>query len=392
MTTLYTNRPPPAVATSAQHLSQQCPSSDICYQLNIPAETASSGSGDVFFQISGSSSYSWIGLGQGSQMAGSNIFMVYADGNGNVTLSPRLGTGEVEPEYNTAMNVTLLEGSGIANGRMTANVKCSNCNQWNGGSMDFSDQSAEWIWAALSGDAIDSSSVSEGMKQHSAHGSFSWDMASAQGGAAANPFITTDGTPVSAPPAPLSPATQGPPSASDAMVLAHGAMAAIVFVALFPIGAIVIRIPGLKHAVWIHGAVQVFSYTVFVVAACLGIYIATIQEQLTAAHPIIGMVLLGVLFFQPFFGLVHHRLFKPKQQRTASSYAHIWLGRAAIPLGMINGGLGLQLAGPLSTSSIAAYGAIAGIMGVIYIAVAIWGDVRRRKDQQKLAQEKMEGA
>lgn len=60
-------------------------------------------------------------------MDGANIFMIYADSDKkNVTLSPRLGTGEVQPlhENGEDATVTLLSGSGISGGMMTANVKC----------------------------------------------------------------------------------------------------------------------------------------------------------------------------------------------------------------------------------------------------------------------------
>jgi hypothetical protein len=102
-----------------------CPSGGVCYAVNVPASTASTGTGDIYFQISGPSSLSWIGLGQGDQMAGSNIFMIYADAAGtNVTLSPRLGTGEQQPRADTTAEVTLLDGSGISNDMMVANVLC----------------------------------------------------------------------------------------------------------------------------------------------------------------------------------------------------------------------------------------------------------------------------
>ena len=59
-------------------------------------------------------------------MDGANIFVVYADASGsNVTLSPRLGKGEVQPNFDSASQVFLLEGSGIANNVMTANVRCT---------------------------------------------------------------------------------------------------------------------------------------------------------------------------------------------------------------------------------------------------------------------------
>jgi len=58
-------------------------------------------------------------------MAGSNFMIIYADGTGsNVTLSPRLASGNVQPTYNSAANMTLLAGSGISNGVMTANILC----------------------------------------------------------------------------------------------------------------------------------------------------------------------------------------------------------------------------------------------------------------------------
>lgn len=58
-------------------------------------------------------------------MKGSNIFVIYSSKDGkNITLSPRLGTGYVEPVYTANSKVTLLDGSGIADGLMTANVRC----------------------------------------------------------------------------------------------------------------------------------------------------------------------------------------------------------------------------------------------------------------------------
>lgn len=99
---------------------------DVCYAVNIPASTASNGSGDIYIQISGPDTMSWIGIGQGSSMRGSNIFVIYADSTGsNVTLSPRLGVGHKEPNSDNFAEVTLLGGSGIANGQMVANIKCT---------------------------------------------------------------------------------------------------------------------------------------------------------------------------------------------------------------------------------------------------------------------------
>ena len=69
-------------------------------------------------------------------MADANIFMIYSDSTGqNITLSPRLGVGHVEPDYDSAAQVTLLDGTGIANGLMTANVRCMSQQHIRGSSM-----------------------------------------------------------------------------------------------------------------------------------------------------------------------------------------------------------------------------------------------------------------
>jgi len=60
-------------------------------------------------------------------MAGATIFVMYANGEGNVTISARDGDqGHVEPVPDSTLQsgVTLLAGSGIVDGQMIANVHC----------------------------------------------------------------------------------------------------------------------------------------------------------------------------------------------------------------------------------------------------------------------------
>ena len=58
-------------------------------------------------------------------MKDANIFMIYADETGkNVTLSGRSGVGNKDPVYPSTAQISLLDGSGIADGKMTANVRC----------------------------------------------------------------------------------------------------------------------------------------------------------------------------------------------------------------------------------------------------------------------------
>jgi len=167
-----------------QYISQS--ESGIKYSVSVPDTTASSGSGDIYIQISGPSSNSWIGFGQGSSMTGAKMFIIYASSSGNnVTLSPRKGSGHVQPTYDSSSQVTLLAGSGISGGVMTANIKCSDCT-------DLTDTSSSWVYAALSGSALNSDSQSATISQHqSTYGTMTLDMTQAKNSANTNPFVSS---------------------------------------------------------------------------------------------------------------------------------------------------------------------------------------------------------
>lgn len=53
-------------------------------------------------------------------------------------------------------------------------------------------------------------------------------------------------------------------------------------------------------------------------------------------------------------------------------------------IGIVNGGLGLQLGNP-PTRYIIAYSVVAGVMAIIYVASIVlgWTVIRRRRDQSK---------
>ncbi|KAF2637298.1 CBD9-like protein [Massarina eburnea CBS 473.64] len=467
----------------ASHASAQvasvCPTNDVCFKLNIPESTASSDNGDIFFQISAPSTYEWVALGQGTGMSGSNIFVVYTAGNGNVTLSPRLGTGHTMPTFNSNAQATLLEGSGVTNGKMVANVRCASCNTWSGGSASFSENKGNWIYGFRSaGGAKDTTSQSASIAEHSEEEPFEWSYASAKGGNSVNPLLnsspsgtgvatgttscvprpastagagsgsTSGGSGTSAtstavsssdddenytgsgrPTAfqsegghgrPTSAPTGGPQSAykrddesinycdenSDSgftligssgrsqttkMVTAHAVLAALAFVIFFPVGAIVIRVASFTGVVWFHAAFQVFGYLVFVAAFGVGVYIANNFELLHEAHPVIGIVVFVVLFFQPILGFIHHSQFNKHQSRTVWSHGHIWLGRIAITLGIINGGLGFQLADRMGMGSrpgMIAYAVIAAVIWLAWVAASVFGASRRKQARKNVVADK----
>lgn len=97
-------------------------------------------------------------------------------------------------------------------------------------------------------------------------------------------------------------------------------------------------------------------------------------------HPIIGIVIFAFLFFQPILGILHHIGFKKTGRRSFISYVHLWLGRILITLGIINGGLGLKLAGNVGRGTYIAYGVVAGFFWLSWMLAACFGAVRRKKN------------
>lgn len=352
-----------------------CPATDVCFSVNVPDTSASSGSGDIYFQLSAPTTYSWVALAQGTAMDNANIFVMHSSADGtNVTLSPRSTTGHVMPTHNNATDVSLMEGSGISNGRMTANVRCGDCNSWSTGSMSLKSSNSDWLYAFKQGSPIDSDDTNAVITEHDRKGSFQWDLQRATGGSQPNPFTAAASSTNSS-----SSATEWEKLSTESQnqfAQAHGSLAGIAFVAIFPIGGILVRLASFSGLAWIHGGLQIFGYAIFVAAAGIGTYIANASDRLDEPHAIIGLLLLSVMFFMPFVGVIHHKVYQKVQKRTFWSYGHIFTGRFAIILGMINGGLGLHLANARQ-SYLIAYGVISGLVGVLYIGAVVFGEIRR---------------
>lgn len=96
----------------------------------------------------------------------------------------------------------------------------------------------------------------------------------------------------------------------------------------------------------------------------------------TNAHPVIGIVVFAMLLVQPLLGYIHHRQFKRYQRRKVASHLHLWDGRIAMILGIINGGLGLRLAGARETLKLA-YTIVAAITGGAWVILALLSECRR---------------
>jgi hypothetical protein len=166
---------------------------------------------------------------------------------------------------------------------------------------------------------------------------------------------------------------------------------ALTFTLWFPLGAIIMHT---THHVWLHGAVQSFAYINAIAGMGLGIWLGRNVRYLDYAHTVIGMAVLAALVFQVALGVWTHWRFvaeKGKEKEvpvggTGSvtrirrmfnrGFAHRWLGRCLVALGVINGGLGLKLAQNTTGGKIA-YGIVAGIVGATYLALLLIRSWRR---------------
>ncbi|ESZ89863.1 hypothetical protein SBOR_9746 [Sclerotinia borealis F-4128] len=432
---------------------------------------SSSNSNNVYFQLAAPSSYQWVALGIGSQMSGSTIFVMYADGTGNVTLSPRKGTGEVEPQFDSSMTIELLSGSGIVDGNMIANVLCTSCASK---LSSTTSTSSNWIAAWNSGAALDTTDTSASIQQHSGsnHQQFTFDLSQAQLSTDANPFTSTAAATTSASGSGSGSGGNSSGSSSSSVSSgsspvqtydkAHGIIMGVTVVLLFPLGALSMRIFGRP---WLHAALQIFSFIFLIVGLGLGIKLAGLKygpfdasslntraifdevtrrqfdgfgssgfpsgtltgtppwgtatatgtagytrptsnsgsgsgsgssnsgtAALTGAavtptlgttitnttHMIFGIILVVLFFIQPFLGLIHHWRYMKMQKRGMFGWMHLWYGRILIVLAVINGGLGLRLAGNTKSGEIA-YGVVAAVMGLFYIGVVVLTAIRKRR-------------
>ncbi|KAL2162304.1 hypothetical protein VTH06DRAFT_7217 [Thermothelomyces fergusii] len=144
----------------------------------------------------------------------------------------------------------------------------------------------------------------------------------------------------------------------------HGILAAAAMVALFPSGAIL-------------------AVCVLIAAVGLGIHLVQdvrngtgmdlMSDSSVNSHFIIGLVVTACLILQPVFGIIHHEKYKRLRRRTIASYVHLFNGRICITLGIVNGGLGLWLAGASDKIKIA-YIATAAALWTLWLLTAIWGE------------------
>ena len=353
-------------------------------------------------------------------MSGSNMLVVYASDSTNVTVSPRLGTGHNQPQFNSDATISVLDGSGVnSDGSFVANIRCDSCLNWSGGSMDLTDSSSSWIFAYKSGDALDSTDQSADISQHDSNSGFSLDLTTGTGGSSSNPFVAaaddssssatdsgspsasqTGGTqttatetattstaatatgPVSNPIASSNPSSSGATETSggsdDNIRIGHATIMSLVFVLLFPLAALTLYLPYSNKVRHIHAPMQVLTLILMLAGLGLGVRLGKQVDNLDGYHMVIGYILVAwMAVFQPTLGLLQHLHFRKVGTRSVYGHGHRWFGRAMILLGVVNGGLGFKIAGGVGTHfvptySVAVYSVFAVLVFLIYLAVLLF--------------------
>ncbi|KAE8351782.1 hypothetical protein BDV28DRAFT_149667 [Aspergillus coremiiformis] len=315
----------------------------ISYSINIPENTVQNINGTIYLQLSAPSNIEWVALSQGMQMTGGNIFVVYASPDGNVTLSPRKALGHQGVFYDPTIQAYLLEGSGIHDGMLTANIRCDSCLRLNNGESILGIASS-WGWATCYEETLVSGDISANIHKHDYHGIFTLDLTPAVGGNSSNPF--TDLTYSRLDATPLSKQHQ----IDDAMLhkkrIAHGVMTPAAFVLWFPGFALLLHLfPSPYTVMWIHAPLQILAISLAVAGLIIGVSLQKDLNELGGYHPIIGYVSIGaVVLFQPFLGFMQHRHFRRSGGASGYGVSHRWVGRICIGIGIINGGIGFHYA------------------------------------------------
>ncbi|CAH0044379.1 unnamed protein product [Clonostachys solani] len=360
--------------TSAQASFRAGQSRDIRFNWGVPEEAATSGSGNVYLQLDAPDTYSWVALGIGENMMTAKIFLVYQDGEGNVTLSTRQGQNHIMPTYVDRPKVELISGSRAADGRMVAKVRCGDCED-----LDLSGQNS-WVAAWSAGDAVNDKNTGAMIKHHDDKRIFTVDLSKASIGSDTDSFSEADQANLA------SDSDYGIVDTDEfsPIRLAHGIIMTTVFVGIYPLGALLMPV---FNKWFLHSASQLVAYILMWVGVALGV---TYSRQTSLfgkqTHTRLGLIVVILLSFQPVLGYLHHRYFAKHQSIGLVGHIHIWYGRALMVLGVVNGGLGLQLAGQTGGSWVISYSVIASTCFVAYLVSIIMSlnkQKRRRTEHSR---------
>ncbi|KAF2737666.1 CBD9-like protein [Polyplosphaeria fusca] len=378
------------------------------------AVTAVKSTGDLYFYIEAPAQNSWVAIGTGSEMEGALMIVAYRSANSKgITLSPRTAEGNVEPSYNDKIKCELNTDANVKNGidedkgiKMIAGVStqeiyvvngcCKGINKFKlandrrvrreeddgdgDGMLDFSNTKQPFIFAlgpaarTLKSDAKDA-----GMRRHDLYGHFQMDLAEASVDAPddvmlADLSVTFDWYNRNA-------QSNGSPKKDvDWSTPVHGAVMCAVYVLLFPIGVMLLR---LLDRVKLHAWVQGVGLLLAAGGVGLGIWLSRMynhSKSYTNPHQIIGLAALSLTIIQFSLGLAHHLVFRKHKRRTVMGRIHLFLGPVVLITGAVNGFFGFNFSGGNHNL---VYGIIVGVVFIILAISLLWAHRRKSKRANK---------
>lgn len=351
----------------------------VTYSIHVPQDTEITGDGIIYIQLNSTQQLTCFILDQGISIVGANMFVMYIWGN-NVTISPRLGKGEIRPLYKENAKITTMDHTGVHDGVITTNFQWDSCISWQGGRLNPNVSQSNWIWAVKYGKPFRSNNLSATIAEHDSMSQETANLKRVAETNTGNPFVDlSTSQAVNA----MHMRPQIDYEAFDRKRKAHAVLMTIAFVILFPFFALALHLFP-SGIVALHGSLQVITLAVTIAGMGLGISMAKDIRLLSHYHPVIGTVVVaGLVLFQPAMGLLQHRYFRKSGGKGPFAYLHRWFGRAMIVLGVVNVAFGFRLTGigkpGAPRPAVIAYGVVAGVIGLVYIMVIVLTGIRRRR-------------
>lgn len=171
--------------------------------------------------------------------------------------------------------------------------------------------------------------------------------------------------------------------------IAHATIMCLVFAVLFPLFGLTIYLPMTNKVRYVHAPLQIVALILALIGLGAGIRLGKDLgggDNYTGYHPNIGYIAVGYLtIVQPLVGLKQHLHYRRTKTRHTAGPIHTWGGRAAILLGIVNGGLGFKFTGPVGSPgvpkwAVILYSIVAIIVAIIWIVVVFFSG---RSDQAR---------
>ncbi|KAJ9129783.1 Integral membrane protein, partial [Pleurostoma richardsiae] len=269
-------------------------------------------------------------------------------------------------------------GAAIVNGTLVYSAVCHNCHSWpGGGTLDVQSSAVKAIYATGPSGLGKSNHRAAPLKYHSDYGSFTIDMRSALGSAAA-PVL--DGKSLSA-------GTTLHDSESgqrDWVAIIHAVVMVFCFMGLMPFGVVILRVG--EWVRW-HGVNQGIAMVGVICGFGLGVKTGLLyirSKNFSSAHQVVGLIVTVSIVVQFLLGFFHHRIYKNTEQPTKLAPIHVWLGRVTVVLGIFNCFLGFPLAVESKYNYVLA-GLVIAIVSIMFF-ILFWKRVFRcRRERQRMA-------